>query len=281
MKILHLIIEYASTFSFKKPDHLVGTQHHRQLARLPRIRDPFRGLAVAERHAIEEPQQRTDHPNCRQPDLTIVVAQRSDGGAGAAAFKARGREPSDGWALARVVAERLRGEPILAGVLGQVHAAGRHRTPAGFAARALFGRCRRTAHRPAALAWSDHRRRPGDLGITSHLGITSYTLSSDPGRATASRVAMPHMLPSTILNASTPRPLRCRQFRGSIHTLPDCCVRFAAAVTSRLAQHSLPSARHGLLGPDSHRLERASFAWRTSDFIPHVVPPSSRAATTV
>ena len=28
-------------------------------------------------------------------------------------------------------------------------------------------------------------------------------------------------------------------------------------------QHSLPSARYSLLGPDLHRLERASFSWRT------------------
>src|SRR5262249_45949143 len=29
------------------------------------------------------------------------------------------------------------------------------------------------------------------------------------------------------------------------------------------AQHSLPSGRYSLLGPDFHRLDRASFAWRT------------------
>src|SRR5262249_26902983 len=28
-------------------------------------------------------------------------------------------------------------------------------------------------------------------------------------------------------------------------------------------QHSLPSGRYSLLGPDFHRLDRASFAWRT------------------
>jgi hypothetical protein len=28
-------------------------------------------------------------------------------------------------------------------------------------------------------------------------------------------------------------------------------------------QHSLPGGRYPLPGPDSHRLDRASFAWRT------------------
>src|SRR3954447_25252293 len=28
-------------------------------------------------------------------------------------------------------------------------------------------------------------------------------------------------------------------------------------------QHSLPSGRYSLLGPDFHRLDRTSFAWRT------------------
>src|SRR5215467_5986992 len=38
------------------------------------------------------------------------------------------------------------------------------------------------------------------------------------------------------------------------------------------AQHSLPSGRYSLLGPDFHRLDRASFAWRT-----HSITSSARA----
>src|SRR5438270_13945874 len=30
-----------------------------------------------------------------------------------------------------------------------------------------------------------------------------------------------------------------------------------------VTQHSLPSGRYSLLGPDSHRQDRTSFAWRT------------------
>src|SRR5262249_24612332 len=36
-------------------------------------------------------------------------------------------------------------------------------------------------------------------------------------------------------------------------------------------QHSLPSGRYSLLGPDFHRLDRASFAWRT-----HSITSSAR-----
>jgi hypothetical protein len=39
-------------------------------------------------------------------------------------------------------------------------------------------------------------------------------------------------------------------------------------------QHSLPSGRYSLLGPDFHRLDRASFAWRT-----HSITSSARAST--
>jgi len=39
---------------------------------------------------------------------------------------------------------------------------------------------------------------------------------------------------------------------------------YASQPLSPLAtQHSLPSGRYSLLGPDFHRLDRTSFAWRT------------------
>src|SRR5256714_2014567 len=40
------------------------------------------------------------------------------------------------------------------------------------------------------------------------------------------------------------------------------------------AQHSLPSRRYSLLGPDFHRLDRTSFAWRT-----HSITSSARASS--
>src|SRR5216684_2083817 len=47
-------------------------------------------------------------------------AAGADGGAGAAADGTRGGEPSDAGALAGVVAQRLRGQPVLEGSLGSV-----------------------------------------------------------------------------------------------------------------------------------------------------------------
>src|SRR6516225_9683120 len=43
-------------------------------------------------------------------------------------------------------------------------------------------------------------------------------------------------------------------------------------------QHSLPSGRYSLLGPDFHRLDRTSFAWRTYS-ITSSARTSSRSGT--
>ncbi len=42
---------------FEKPHGLIGTQHNRQLARLAGVGNTFRDLAVAGRHAEEEPKR--------------------------------------------------------------------------------------------------------------------------------------------------------------------------------------------------------------------------------
>src|SRR5262245_33111303 len=41
-----------------------------------------------------------------------------------------------------------------------------------------------------------------------------------------------------------------------------------------VTQHSLPSGRYSLLGPDFHRLDRTSFAWRT-----HSITSSAMASS--
>ena len=58
-----------------------------------------------------------------------------------------------------------------------------------------------------------------------------------------------------------PPPLRYRYFVAQSHTPCNRCVRFSTTVA--VATHSLPSGRYSLLGPDLHRLDRTSFAWRT------------------
>src|SRR5215475_11400440 len=49
-----------------------------------------------------------------------------------------------------------------------------------------------------------------------------------------------------------------------LNPTPHAIAVYASQPTSPLTtQHSLPSRRYSLLGPDLHRLDRTSFAWRT------------------
>jgi hypothetical protein len=65
----------------------------------------------------------------------------------------------------------------------------------------------------------------------------------DPGRATAPRITAPLMLRSTITTASAPA---MRQFRGSIDTPCNCCVRFVAVVTAGSRNTHYRATRYGL-----------------------------------
>src|SRR5215510_13734119 len=52
-----------------------------------------------------------------------------------------------------------------------------------------------------------------------------------------------------------------------LNPTPHAIAVYASQPLSPAAtQHSLPSGRYSLLGPDFHRLDRASFAWRTHSF---------------
>src|SRR5262245_52852502 len=60
-----------------------------------------------------------------------------------------------------------------------------------------------------------------------------------------------------------------------LNPTPHAIAVYASQPTSPLTtQHSLPSGRYSLLGPDFHRLDRTSFAWRT-----HSITSSARAST--
>src|SRR6516162_2391208 len=49
-----------------------------------------------------------------------------------------------------------------------------------------------------------------------------------------------------------------------LNPTPHTITVYASRPLSPVAtQHSLPSGRYSLLGPDLHRLDRTSFAWRT------------------
>src|SRR5262252_2065716 len=58
-----------------------------------------------------------------------------------------------------------------------------------------------------------------------------------------------------------------------LNPTPHAIAVYASQPLSPAAtQHSLPSGRYSLLGPDFHRLDRASFAWRT-----HSITSSARS----
>src|SRR4051794_12273429 len=64
-----------------------------------------------------------------------------------------------------------------------------------------------------------------------------------------------------------------------LNPTPHAIAVYASQPLSPVAtQHSLPSGRYSLLGPDFHRLDRTSFAWRTHS-ITSSARPSSVAGT--
>jgi hypothetical protein len=82
----------------------------------------------------------------------------------------------------------------------------------------------------------------------------------DPGRATAPRVTAPPMLPSTDNSGSAPAIFRISWLNPTPHTI---AVYASPLPSPTAAQHSLAGGRYPLPAPDFHRLDRASFAWRT------------------
>src|SRR5580765_3813252 len=59
-----------------------------------------------------------------------------------------------------------------------------------------------------------------------------------------------------------------------LNPTPHAIAVYASQPLSPVAtQHSLPSGRYSLLGPDFHRLDRTSFTWRT-----HSITSSARAS---
>ncbi len=77
----------------------------------------------------------------------------------------------------------------------------------------------------------------------------------DPGRASAPRVAVPHMLPSALLTASASAIFWFSWLNPTPHRI---AVYASQPPSPPATQHSLPGARYGLPGPVFHRLEPAS-----------------------
>jgi len=83
---------------------------------------------------------------------------------------------------------------------------------------------------------------------------------SDLGGASAPRMSVPHILPSTISKASASTISYLSRLNRSPHTI---AVYASQRSSPSATQHSLPGGRYPLPGPDFHRLDHASFAWRT------------------
>ena len=86
-------------------------------------------------------------------------------------------------------------------------------------------------------------------------------VASDPGRATVPRITAPHMLPSAVATASAPAISRI----SWLNPTPQMITVYASPWSSpSTTQHSLLGGRYPFPEPDFHRLDRASFAWRTA-----------------
>jgi hypothetical protein len=86
----------------------------------------------------------------------------------------------------------------------------------------------------------------------------------DHGRAVAPCVTAPFMLPSALPTASAPA---ISHFRGSIAHPTPIVVYASPAVSPPPTNTHYQAGATPDLGPDLHRLDRASFAWRTGSWV--------------
>jgi hypothetical protein len=84
---------------------------------------------------------------------------------------------------------------------------------------------------------------------------------TDPGRASAPRLAVPHMLPSTVHTVSASAMFMISGLNSRPCTI--CCVRFARVVADTNATLTTGRPATTLPRRDLHPQESASFAWRT------------------
>src|SRR6266403_4783181 len=108
---------------------------------------------------------------------------------------------------------------------------------------------------PPDSAHSTRRRRPDMRYPRFRCDPFARDVAFDPGRASAPRIAVPHMLPSSECKPSAP----AMSDLSWLTPTPHAIAVYASHPLSPVAtQHSLPSGRYSLLGPDLHRLDRTS-----------------------
>src|SRR4029077_4352723 len=104
-------------------------------------------------------------------------------------------------------------------------------------------------------AQSTPRRRPDPRPPRFRCNPFARDVAFDPGRASAPRIAVPHMLPSSEGKPSAPAISDLSWLNPTPHAIAVYASQPLSPVTT---QHSLPSGRYSLLGPDFHRLDRTS-----------------------
>ncbi len=116
---------------------------------------------------------------------------------------------------------------------------------------------------------SSPSRRGPEQPTAARSGLRSPRFRRDPfvrdrvldlGRAPAPRMAASGVLPSTLHTVSASAAFSLSR----LNRLPHTIAVYASPRSSPSAtQHSLPGGRYPLPAPVFHRLDRASFAWRT------------------
>src|SRR6266516_6654324 len=119
---------------------------------------------------------------------------------------------------------------------------------------------------PLYSALRTRPRRPDPRSPSFRCDPFTRDVALDPGRASAPRIAVPHMLPSSERKLSAP----AISDLSWLNPTPHAIAVYASSPLSPVAtQRSLPSGRYPLLGPDFHRLDRTSL--RLAHLFDHLV----------
>ena len=141
--------------------------------------------------------------------------------------------------------------PLITALFGASSVLRAHPTPHPFPDGLPLG----TRHGPG----SPGRLRAG-WGLPGSDGFRSCVMGLQPRQSVSASHNGAHMLPSALSTASASAGFCLSRLNSPPRTI---AVYASRGSSPSAPQHSLPSARYGLLGPDLHRLDPASFAWRT------------------
>src|SRR3989449_1083394 len=110
------------------------------------------------------------------------------------------------------------------------------------------------------------RQRPDTRPPRFRCDPFARDVALDPGRASAPRITVPHIWPSSKCILSAPAMSDLSWLNPTPHTI---AVYASSPLSPAATQHSLPSGRYPLLGPDFHRLDRTSL--RLAHSLDHLI----------